>query len=248
MRFKQNEMQEVRDNIPAITDEVEAGVAAGRNNAGAAGYGRETGGRFADGALTRKAGKFGAEDAGEFSNESLLGNAEGEYIEHYEEFKLPEGINVDRNILALATEQFKLLGLSQQQAQGVVDLSPQITEAIRGAQQHEWDLTTSRWSREVRNDRELGGRNFKESIAKAERVLRRFDTDGRLREFLTSTRAGNNPDMIRFLVHIDGALSESSFGRMPAGGAGTEKSDAEIFFPEQFHKDELSRMRSQDGV
>ncbi len=247
MRFKQNEMQEVRDNIPAITDEVEAGNAFGRSGAAAAGYRGAAGGRNGIGTQSRDASSFMAEGDEEFTNESLLGNAEGEYIDQYDEFKLPDGINVDRNILALATEQFKLLGLSQQQAQGVVNLSPQITEAIRGAQQHEWDITTSRWSREVRNDHELGGRNFKESIAKAERVLRRFDSDGRLREFLTSTRAGNNPDMIRFLVHIDAALAESSFGRMPGGASDKEKSDAELFFPEQYQKDELARRRNQDG-
>lgn len=173
---------------------------------------------------------------------SILGNGSGEpEAIDYDEFSLPEGIDVDKNILAIASEQFRTLGLSQKQAQGIVDLSPQITESIRNAQQKEWDITTSNWAREIRNDKEIGGSNYKSSISKAERALRRFDFSGKLKEFLVSTKAGNNPDLIRFLVNVDSSMSESSLDRMPPVKQDTQMSDAELFFPEQAKKDAMAR-------
>ena len=179
---------------------------------------------------------------------SILGSGKGEEGTKYAEFKLPEGINVDKNILAIATAQFRDLGLTQEQAQGIVDLSPRVSEAVRNAQQQEWDMTTARWAREVRNDPEIGKSNFKKSISRAERVLRRFDHEGKLQEFLVTTKAGNNPDMIRFLVNIDNAVAESSLGRMSAGSQKRELSDAELFFPEQAKKDARTRKLLDKGL
>ncbi len=172
---------------------------------------------------------------------SILGSGMTDEEITYDEFNLPEGIDVDKNILAIATEQFRALGLNQKQAQGIVDLSPQITETIRNAQQKEWDLTTSKWARDIRNDAEIGGRNFKKSVAKAEKALSLFDRGGKLKEFLVTTKAGNNPDMIRFLVSVADAFSESSIRKMPESGAGQELSDAELFFPELAKRDALTR-------
>ena len=179
---------------------------------------------------------------------SILGSGMGAEDQGYADFKLPDGINVDKNILAIATEQFKELGLNQKQAQGIIDLSPKVSEAVRNAQQQEWDTTTASWAREVRNDPEIGKNNFKKSLTRSERVLRRFDPEGKLREFLVTTKAGNNPDMIRFLVNIDKAVAESSLGSMPAGARNRELSDAELFFPEQAKKDALARKMQNRGL
>lgn len=172
---------------------------------------------------------------------SILGSELADEEVLYDEFNLPEGIDVDKNILAIATEQFRTLGLNQKQAQGIVDLSPQITETIRNAQQKEWDITTSKWARDVRNDPEIGGANFKRSVAKAERALRMFDNSGKLKEFLVTTKAGNNPDMMRFLVSVAEAFSESSIRKTPDNSTTEDQSDAELFFPELAKRDALAR-------
>ncbi len=196
--------------------------------------------------LDENGAQTGAAAGTESLAESILGATEEEE-EAYADFDLPEGINIDTNILALATSKFKALGLTQEQAQGVVDLSPQITETIIQVQQKEWDNTTTRWARELREDPTLGGVNFKQTVSRAERALNRFDQGGKLKEFLVSTKAGNNPELIRFLVKVDGALSESSLRSPAVPVRRRELSDAEIFFPEQARQDALTRRRLQQG-
>lgn len=149
----------------------------------------------------------------------------------YEDFTYPEDGSVDKYVLKSATMEFRKLGLSQKQAQGVVDMSRSYSLKLLDAQQRQWDKMTADWAREIREDAELGGFNYHQTIARAERVLKRFDRDGALTQFLINTRAGNHSALIRFLVNIDNTLSEDGFEMGGRTQSRDKLADEDIFFP-----------------
>ncbi len=164
----------------------------------------------------------------------------------YKEFTMPENVRADKKTLEEATAQFKELGLSQEQAQGIIDYSPEFAKTIQAANQHEWDTQTAKWMSEVENDPEIGGANYKDTEARVNRVVTRFDKDGEFLKFFGGNKAGNHPAMVRFLLEIDKATSEGGFEK---GGSTTKPkqlTDAEIFHPDLAKRDAAyNKMRQQ---
>ncbi len=157
----------------------------------------------------------------------------------YEDFTLPEGMTPDAESMSQAKEAFKELGLSQEQSQKLVDMNSHILQQALAAKDQEWLDTTDNWAKEVRSDPELGGRNFKNTVARAERALAKFDQSGELTDFLVTTQAGNNPAFMKFLVGVDKATSEDSFERGGASAKPREISDAEAFYPDQYKREQI---------
>ena len=157
----------------------------------------------------------------------------------YEDFTLPEGMRPDAESMSQAKEAFKELGLSQEQSQKLVDMNTHILQQALAAKDQQWLDTTDNWAKEVRSDPELGGRNYKNSVARAERALAKFDQSGELTDFLVTTQAGNNPAFMKFLVGVDKATSEDSFERGGSSGKPKEISDAEAFYPEQYKREQI---------
>ena len=178
---------------------------------------------------------------------SLLGNETTDNVEQpevlaepiqYEDFNMPEGIAVDKEGMESAKKAFSEYGLSQEQSQKLVDMNTQMVQQALQAKDQEWLNTTDKWAKDVSADPELGGRNYKNSIAMANRSLAKFDNTGELTDFLTTTQAGNNPAFIRFLVNIDRAVGEDSFERGGGRTPARELSDAEAFYPDQFKREQ----------
>ena len=157
----------------------------------------------------------------------------------YEDFTLPEGMRPDAESMSQAKEAFKELGLSQEQSQKLVDMNSQIVQQALAAKDQQWLDTTDNWAKEVRSDPELGGRNYKKSVARAERALAKFDQSGELTDFLITTQAGNNPAFMKFLVGVDKATSEDNFERGGASAKPREISDAEAFYPDQYKREQI---------
>ena len=197
---------EQNDNIAAMSDELLSGNAVA-----------------AEGSI------LGKDEQGQEAIPNILSGKEPD--SGYADFNFPEETKVDKGLLKSAVWQFKKLGLTQEQAQGMVDMSTEVISAIAGAQQRDWDKMTAAWAHEVRNDPELGGYNYHQTIAQAERVLKRFDRSGTLTDFLITTKAGNHPALIRFLVNIDSIVAEDGFERGGRSQPKKEFSDADIFYP-----------------
>lgn len=180
---------------------------------------------------------LGKDNTGEPENTEQVETPASEI--EYEDFILPEGMTANSEMMAEAKGAFKELGLSQEQSQKLVDMNSNAINEALAAKDQEWLDTTEKWAKEVSADPELGGRNYKNSIAMANRTLAKFDHSGELTEFLTTTQAGNNPAMIHFLINIDRAMGEDSFERGGSASKSREISDAEAFYPEQYKREQL---------
>jgi hypothetical protein len=147
----------------------------------------------------------------------------------YEPFKLPEGVAVDPESLATATELFRTSSLDQEQAQKFIDLAVSREQAAaRKGVQAFVDLQ-NRWVSEIKADPDIGGNRLAASLASASRAIDRLAVPG-LREALNLTGAGNHPAVVRAFVRLGQMISEDRFlpGRDAAPAA--SRSPAEVIY------------------
>lgn len=127
------------------------------------------------------------------------------------EFKVPEGIELDTAFATKAGEVFKELGLSQEKADALTALyadrlaAEAKESAVRFAQMKE------AWVAEIKADKEIGGKNYDQSVATALKTVEKFGTPAFVK-FLDESGMGSHPDMIRFCRNVGLHLVEDRPG------------------------------------
>lgn len=147
--------------------------------------------------------------------------AETSAPEAYEDFTLPEGMEMDADVLGEFKSLAKELNIPQAKAQKLIDFQTQL--ATKQAEQYQAAVIKQGqdWAAEVRNDPVLGGENYEKSVESAIKVIQSFG-DPALTEFLKSTGLGNNPALFKFCHRISAAISEDKFV-MPGSQTDTPK-------------------------
>lgn len=141
------------------------------------------------------------------------------------EFKAPEGIEFDPEVIAPYTEVAKELGLTQEAAQTILEkMAPVMQsrqEAVLAATAETWkDLTT--------NDKEFGGEKLAENLAVAKRALDTFGTP-ELSKLLAQSRLGNHPEVIRMFYRAGKTISEDT--AVMGGNVSAPRNAGEIVYP-----------------
>lgn len=140
------------------------------------------------------------------------------------EFKAPEGVEqLDPQALAVFEPIAKELGLSQEQAQKLVDIYPQIQQQ----QAEAWSKQVTDWGDQVKADKEIGGDKLTASVGQAQKALDQFGTPA-LREYLESSGLGNHPELVRAFAKVGKMMSEDKIIMPNQGG---QQSMAEILYP-----------------
>lgn len=138
------------------------------------------------------------------------------------EFAAPEGQELDANALAVFEPIAKELGLTQEQAQKLVDIYPQIQQQ----QAEVWSKQVADWGEQVKADKEIGGDKFNASVGAAQRALDQFGNP-ELREYLQVSGLGNHPALVRFCAKVGKSMAEDSFVVPNQGG---QRSAADILY------------------
>lgn len=151
------------------------------------------------------------------------------------ELKAPEGITLDAAVLDVFTPVFKELGLTQEQAQKLVDTQGALTaKAVEEANKKMGDdiaAETAAWAKACREDKEYGGANFETNAKIANQAYSVFAPEGSaLRKELTQSGYANHPEFVRLFWTIGQKLGEST---APANGAppASAKSAASTLYP-----------------
>lgn len=137
--------------------------------------------------------------------------------EKYEAFKLPEGATFEGPPLETFSALAKEAGLSQELAQKFVDMHlgflGQQQEGYLAAMQEQ----EKTWGQELLNDPEIGGAKYDESVSKANRVLKTFDTDGSLFKLISDAMLTKNPTIMKFMVRVGQAIGDDQLvdGKTP---------------------------------
>lgn len=130
--------------------------------------------------------------------------------EAYEDFTLPEGMEMDVEILGEFKNLAKELNIPQAKAQQLIDFQSQLASKQAEAYQTAVTKQAQDWAASIKNDPEIGGENYDKSVASAIKVIQSFG-DPALTELLRSTGLGNNPALFKFCHRISSAISEDKF-------------------------------------
>lgn len=147
----------------------------------------------------------------------------------YADFNLPEDVILDEVALAKATPIFKELGLTQEQAQKVVDLHTELSQAGSQKQVDTFNQLINDWREQSKNDGEFGGDKFEENVAVARSAIAKYGTP-ELKQLLEDHGVGNHPEVIRFMVRVGRTLKEDVPGQ--TGNTSTpEKDRVAVLYP-----------------
>ena len=133
------------------------------------------------------------------------------------EFKTPEGSNLDPAVIEQYSEVAKELGLSQENAQKVID---KIAPALAQRQTESLQAAQSAWLESTKADKEVGGEKLEQNLAVAQKALNTFGTP-ELKSLLNDSRLGDHPEVARLLYRVGLAISEDKLvtGNQPVTGS-----------------------------
>jgi hypothetical protein len=123
------------------------------------------------------------------------------------EFKAPEGVVYDSNLLAAFEAGAKDANLPQDAAQKLLDqMSPRLQER----QTEQVAAIRKDWFEQSKADKDFGGDKLEANLGIAKKALDTFGSP-ELNKLLVSTGLGNHPEIIRIFYKAGMALSEDKF-------------------------------------
>ncbi len=150
-------------------------------------------------------------------------DAKADAIE-YTDFQVPEGITIDEEKLGQFVPIAKELGLSQEQAQKVVDLYA----GIEAKNHQAWADQIGKWADETRADPEIGGAKLDASMKAATTAIQAFGGKDLL-DRINSSGLGCDPVTLRAWAAVGRALGEDKT-LAPGAAAGRALSAGEVLF------------------
>lgn len=141
------------------------------------------------------------------------------------EFKMPEGMPLDEAAAAELSTYAKDHKLSQTEVDAITKIG--IDSRLREAEIHAKQVEA--WSKEMREDPDLGGEKFSENLGVARKAMQTYCPEG-LKAVLVATGLDRHPDMYRMMHAIGRTLQEDTTVR---GTPGAGKADpAHRMFPD----------------
>lgn len=154
----------------------------------------------------------------------------------YEEFKLPEGVELApeavtayKDVLATLDVDKATGQVTQKGAQQLVDFYTDLAKQAADQSYQAFQEMVDGWGEEVKADKELGGAN----LANVKRLVgAAFDKYGsaEAKEAFDYTGAGNNPAIVRMIYRMAKVANEGA-AHVQGGPAGAKPSLAEAMFP-----------------
>jgi hypothetical protein len=144
------------------------------------------------------------------------------------DLKLPDGSQLNTSRLEQIAGLAKSKGLSQDQAQAMVNSESEALGAYVKGQLDQFEQMKSKWVDDAKADPEIGGEKFKENIELAHRVLKKFGTQT-FSEELERTGFGNHPELVRVFAKIGKQMADDQLVIARAQG-GEQKSAAELLY------------------
>lgn len=138
------------------------------------------------------------------------------------ELKMPDGVEVDAELLAAVGPEFKELGLTQAQAQKLADKFIEVQTARMGKQSETWAATVTGWVDQAKADKEIGGDKWNSTVASAQRAVSTLGTP-ELKEYFEASGGGNHPELIRFMAKVGAMIKEDN----PASGNAAGKAQTD---------------------
>lgn len=143
--------------------------------------------------------------------------------------KTPEGSLLDAARVEKIVSYSKERGFSNEQAQELLERESDAVSQFAEAQKQQMNKAANDWVEAVKTDKEIGGDGFKQNVALANRLVKRFGSEGFVKT-LNETGLGNHPELVRFCTRIAKLMSEDQLIIPGAQAGGTKKTDADILY------------------
>jgi hypothetical protein len=124
----------------------------------------------------------------------------------------------------------KELNLNNEDAQSLLEMESGIISDYHDKLIKQVEDTQAGWIKEGENDKEIGGDNYKESVALSNRVVEKFGSEV-YKKMMDDSGYGNHPEVIRIFAGI-GKLMENDKGIFPNSHSSKEKTAEEVFYGE----------------
>lgn len=165
-----------------------------------------------------------------------LGRPESPDKYEFTDLKLPQGLEIDEQVLGQTRGVFHKLGLTPQQAQGVLSHYAEATSSRYGAFTKQQEASQEEAANKLRGE---WGDKFDTNIEGAKKALAQFGGE-EVVNILNETGLGNNPAVIKMLHKISLGMREDVSGRGgQGGGAQMSQQDAAM---------EIVRLKSGDDA
>ena len=157
-------------------------------------------------------------------------------LTEYAEFEIPPGFTLDPDVLAEFTPIALEQGLSQEQAQALMNMHiGAMSKQVIGQEEARAKTEAAQaeaWVKEVKDDPTYGGANFEKSSAHAAEFRNAYG-DEALSE-LVKTPIGNHPALFRLFAHMGSILSDESIhlGSVQSGSQ-RPRTAAQTLYPNQ---------------
>ena len=146
------------------------------------------------------------------------------------ELAMPDGIEVDAELLAAVSPRFKELGLTRAQAQALTDDFIKVQQERGEGQVKAWGERVQKWADDAKADKEIGGDKWTGTVSDAQRAINKLGTPA-LKEYLNASGGGNHPELIRILAKAGALLKEDNPPTDGGQGSGKPAETAHLLFP-----------------
>ena len=163
------------------------------------------------------------------AEKDALKPAEKKAPEKYE-LALPKDSLLPKERLDKISAFAKEKGLSNEEAQVIVDRESEAVAEDRQSQKAAFVTMNNGWLEELKADKEIGGDKLDENSEQAARVIDTFGTPEFKKELMDSGM-GRHPGLFRMLVKIAGSMKDDKF--IPPGAQSEEKKKSLVdkFYP-----------------
>lgn len=124
----------------------------------------------------------------------------------YSKIDMPEGFEVNQEIMAEVSPLLKEMRADAEKAQALAAVGAKLIEDTYNKQLQAWQKQVDDWEKEVLADSEIG---TKEAIAIANRAVQKFGSP-KLQEELLRLGIGNHPELVRCFWKIGTMISDDS--------------------------------------
>jgi len=172
----------------------------------------------------------------EQDGEEFEGEGSQEVPEAYE-LEAPGGFAIDPQALAAATPVFKELGLSNEQANKLMPVAAKfaagLSDKLNAQILNQVRADRKAWLDTAMADREIGGANWKQTLAKGAFALDNlgFPKGSPFRVLLDESGLGNHPEMIRAWAKVGRAIGEDGDFVRGTGSMHARRDTAETLYP-----------------
>jgi hypothetical protein len=146
------------------------------------------------------------------------------------ELKLGDGSKLPASRIDEIAAYAKEKGLSNEAAQEVLAREDKAVSDYHTRLEAEYAASQEKWFDEIKNDPELGGEKFEQTLALSNRVVERFGSP-KFKEILSTTKLGNNPELVRFVAGIGKSMANDTFVTSGTQASGARSTPESRMFP-----------------